>query len=130
MYSPKALARRQCTATRKDGDPCGAFACWDDRLGRCAAHAGRLPTGPRKKKKRIRWTREMFFARPVWPHARYVPCTCRAYSHPHRPGGGACRWPDAPLTVTTPEDDELEVGALRELREMLRRRAEGRTHGA
>jgi len=35
--------------------------------------------------------------------ARYPLCTCEAYSFPHRPGGGLCRWPEAPLyRLTTP----------------------------
>jgi hypothetical protein len=28
--------------------------------------------------------------------ARYVPCRCSAYQWPHRPGGGACCWPETP----------------------------------
>jgi hypothetical protein len=40
--------------------------------------------------------------RPNRP-ARYVPCTCVAYSWPHRPGSGLCRWPDPPhYRLTTP----------------------------
>jgi hypothetical protein len=34
---------------------------------------------------------------------RYIPCECVAYAWPHRPGGGICRWPDAPeYQRTTP----------------------------
>lgn len=82
-YSDAARALRQCTALRRDGERCRAWACWDDPLSRCAAHAGR--------------TRGEH--RPGWKepqHATYRPCRCAAYAWPHRPGGGLCRWPEEP----------------------------------
>jgi hypothetical protein len=93
MYSEKARARRRCTATRKDGAPCRAYACWDDPLGRCMAHAGRHHTGPI-----IPWKVDLSRAPSTWPRryprAQYVPCTCSAYPWPHRPGGGRCTAPE------------------------------------
>jgi hypothetical protein len=85
-YSEKARELRRCKATRADGQPCRAWACWDDPDGRCMAHAGRHHTGPMP----FRWATSTHQA------ARVVPCTCRAYGWPHRPGGGLCRWPDLP----------------------------------
>ncbi len=88
-YSEAAIARRRCTATRKDGASCGAWARWEDPARRCVFHS----TIPRA----------------IWPrwwgrqHAAYPPCTCPAYRFPHRPGAGLCRWPDAPAaTCPTP----------------------------
>jgi len=89
MYTQTAQARRRCTATRRDGQPCGGWALWNDPAGRqlCNVHAGHhrglLP---------LRWS-------AGWgnrPATRYVPCTCEAYAWPHRPGGGLCRWPEEP----------------------------------
>lgn len=91
MYSPSAIARRKCTATRKDGQPCQGWARWGDPAQRCAPHS--VPhRGPMPKP-------------PIYNFsgARYTPCTCDAYSFPHRPGGGLCRWPDVPeYQLTTP----------------------------
>jgi len=89
-YSEAAIRRRRCTAVRKDGQPCRAWALWDDPLQRCVCHAGRhfrgKQTGVRRPEK-----------------TRYVPCRCAAYAWPHRPGGGLCCWPDPPLyRLTTP----------------------------
>jgi hypothetical protein len=85
MYSPAAMARRRCLALRKDGLPCQAWARWADPAQRCAAHSVHH-TGPIPKHDRsIPW---------VFPPARYIPCTCRAYPFPHRPGGGRCQWPE------------------------------------
>ncbi|MHA2132139.1 MAG: hypothetical protein ACW99L_19380 [Promethearchaeota archaeon] len=83
-YSEKARALRRCTAIKPNGEPCKAWAVWDDSRQLCVVHAGRHHKGrmgrshkPKKK-------------------ARYIPCTCEAYSWPHRPGGGLCNWPDSP----------------------------------
>ncbi len=84
MYGSEALARRRCTATRKDGESCRAWALWDDAEQRCAVHAGRGHRGPQVPG----------FA-PRRP-ARYPPCRCAAYAWPHRPSSGFCRWPDEP----------------------------------
>jgi hypothetical protein len=92
-YSLKARELRRCRALTKVGERCRAWACWDDPEGRCASHAGR--TGGQRSR---RWSRG-----PDVQHARYEPCNCAAYSWPHRPGGGFCRWPDEPeYRLTTP----------------------------
>ena len=82
-YSPKAQALRRCRAVRKDGQPCRAYAVWDDPRRLCAAH-GRHHTGkmPREFDPRYK--------------TNNPPCTCQAYAWPHRPGGGLCQWPDVP----------------------------------
>jgi len=86
MYSAEAAARRRCTGIRADGEPCGAWAVWNDQGQRCVAHAGRHHRGPLPTQARI-----------FTPATRYEPCQCAAYQWPHRPGGGLCRWPAAPL---------------------------------
>jgi hypothetical protein len=92
MYSATARARRRCTATRRDGEPCRAYALWDDPGQRCVIHAGRGKRGPHRSR----------FAQPSRP-AAVSPCRCVAYQWPHRPGGGLCRWPEPPLyRLTTP----------------------------
>lgn len=87
MYNPSAIARRRCVATRKDGQPCQAWARWADPAQRCAAHSvhhiGPLPT-PRRYN---------------FQPAQVPACTCGAYAWPHRPGGGLCRWPEPPVTT-------------------------------
>lgn len=89
-YSERARELRRCKATRKDGQPCRAYAVWGQEL--CAGHAyktrgGRMP-------ERFRYT-----GMPT----NAPSCTCTAYNWPHRPGGGLCRWPDAPkFRLTTP----------------------------
>ena len=89
-YSARAVALRRCLGTTKAGRPCRAWAVWDDPRQLCVQHAGRGHTGPMQNHRR-------------WQRARYVPCTCVAYSFPHRPSAGLCRWPDPPLLrLTTP----------------------------
>jgi hypothetical protein len=88
-YSAQAAARRRCMATRADGEPCRAWALWDDPEQRCVMHAGRGHRGPLAPG----------FAPSV--HARYRPCRCVAYNWPHRPGGGLCRWPEEPRYRST-----------------------------
>jgi hypothetical protein len=83
-YSDEARRRRRCTATTRAGQPCQAWAVWGDSGQRCSNHAGRHHTGP---------LGPGFAPRR---HATYVPCRCQAYGWPHRPAGGACRWPDSP----------------------------------
>lgn len=78
-YSEMARALRRCRTTTKAGEPCQQFAVWGDEAGRCAAHGGRVP-GPHRAER-----------------TAYVPCQCMAYRFPHRPAGGLCRWPAAPL---------------------------------
>lgn len=89
-YSEKARELRRCQGTRKDGEPCQAWAIWGHPDGLCAAHAGRRG-------------RSGMLPSYLVQHARYEPCTCPAYNWPHRPGGGVCRWPDPPeYRLTTP----------------------------
>jgi len=45
MYSREAVARRRCTAKRRDGKPCRGWAVWDDRRQLCVNHAGRHHRG-------------------------------------------------------------------------------------
>lgn len=89
MYTEKARELRRCTGTTKKGEPCRAWAVWDDSRQLCMAHAGRHHRG------RLPQTHA--------PHrpTRYKPCRCVAYAHPHRPGGGLCRYPDEPLYRST-----------------------------
>ncbi len=44
-YSEAAIARRRCTATRKDGASCGAWARWEDPARRCVFHST-IPRAP------------------------------------------------------------------------------------
>lgn len=77
-YSEKARELRRCRAQTRDGQPCQNYAVWDDALGRCGTHGGRVAG---------RHTREK---------TAYTPCDCAAYPFPHRPGSGICQWPDPP----------------------------------
>jgi hypothetical protein len=85
-YNQRARELRRCMSLTKAGTPCCGWAVWQDSLQRCGAHGGKR-----------RWRgRESYIT--VYP-----PCTCIAYSWPHRPGGGLCRWPDSPkYRCTTP----------------------------
>ena len=83
-YSDKATSLRRCTALRSDGEPCRAWAMWDDTRQLCVHHAGRGKRGRQRGQKGSERT-------------RFTPCTCLAYAWPHRPGGGLCRWPDPPV---------------------------------
>jgi hypothetical protein len=76
MYSYRALARRRCTGTRRDGRPCRAYACWGDVKQRCGAHGGK---------------RQLALGTDRHPN-----CACPAYPWPHRPASGLCNWPDEP----------------------------------
>jgi hypothetical protein len=82
-YSPHARELRRCRATTRDGRPCRRYAAWDDALGRCGAHGGRVQGEHTREK------------------TAYVPCRCMAYPFPHRPAGGLCEWPDAPRFRST-----------------------------
>ncbi len=78
-YSALAEARRRCTGTRKDGEPCRAWALWDDPLQRCMNHAGYTHYGPQARR---------YGDQSAAGKTRYTPCTCAAYNWPHRPGRG------------------------------------------
>ena len=89
MYSAAAIALRRCTATKADGSPCRAWAVWDDDRQLCVCHAGRHHRGSPLLTQRS-WYQPKA--------ARYEPCCCAAYQWLHRPGGGKCRWPEAPTS--------------------------------
>lgn len=113
-YSAAAIERRRCTGTRKDGQPCQAWAVWDDERQLCAQHAGRGARGKRGPNSE---------RRPYRPDQRtkYTPCTCIAYAWPHRPGAGLCRWPDPPLyRLTTRPGTRSELARLTRGRAWLR----------
>ena len=93
MYSQRAKELRRCEGKRKDGQPCNAWALWDDPRQLCVSHAGWHHKGLRDPNRSWR----------SWSRTRYKPCNCIAYNWPHRPGGGVCNWPDPPqYKLTTP----------------------------
>ncbi len=103
-YSEAAIERRRCTATRKDGQPCRAWAVWNDPRQLCAQHAGRGRRGPRGHR-----------GPPFAPCLRSAapPCRCAAYAWPHRPGSGLCRWPEPPIyRRTTPAGTHSDLARL------------------
>jgi len=83
-YTPLAAALRRCTATRRDGTRCAAWALWGDPGRRCRMHA------PPERQPRGRQ-----YTRLGKPRVRRRPpsCRCRAYAWPHRPGSGGSAWP-------------------------------------
>jgi hypothetical protein len=96
-YSKKAKRLRRCTyrypeGHTRAGERCKAYARWQSDWkngnGLCVAHG----TEGRGSQKR-RGERVEHKPRPL--------CDCAAYSWPHRPGGGLCRWPDPPKYVCT-----------------------------
>jgi hypothetical protein len=84
-YSAKAKELRRCKATRRDGQPCQAWAIWGTQ--RCAG-----PTYKRRRKSNGVY-REWTTNAPA--------CSCVAYAWPHRPGSGLCNWPDPPKWRST-----------------------------
>src|SRR5689334_19235451 len=84
-YSERAKEVRRCKATRRDGQPCQAYAIWGTEF--CAGHTYET------RRKLERGYREYPTNAPA--------CTCFAYAWPHRPGGGLCNWPDAPKYHST-----------------------------
>lgn len=74
---------RRCTATTRGGLPCRAFVMWDSPHKLCLVHSGLGHHGPQP------WWRASSHV-----YARYPRCNCEAYGWPHRPGGGACIWPE------------------------------------
>jgi len=86
-YSERAQEVRRCKATRRDGQPCQAWAIWGAEL--CSGHTYK------KKGKATGYRRNRRTNAP--------PCKCIAYAWPHRPGAGVCNWPDLPVwKCTTP----------------------------
>ena len=102
-YNEQAIARRRCTGTRRDGQPCQGWAMWDPPAGAgqvCGVHAGRHHRGMQRV-----WNEEIgrFIPHYLLPEKRTKPhlCHCAAYAWPHRPGGGLCRWPEPPMWIST-----------------------------
>ncbi|MHC4533482.1 MAG: hypothetical protein ACYS6K_05975 [Planctomycetota bacterium] len=91
-YSEKAKQLRRCQAKKKDGTPCKAWAMWGEPRQLCAAHAGRTRGPDRRATTR---PHRFYYRRTI------AVCTCEAYSFPHRPGGGLCRWPEEPIWIST-----------------------------
>ena len=92
MASQAYIDARRCTALRLDGEPCQAWACWDDPEQRCVSHNGRHHVGPLPNLFERRWERHK---------GNVPPCWCPAYvqadgvtPYCHRPGGGRCPWPE------------------------------------
>lgn len=101
-YSEAAKARRKCRANTKDGQPCRNYAAWDDPLGRCGGHGGRV-AGQHTPGKTAAHT-----------------CHCIAYSWPHRPGSGLCEWPFSPQ-YRSPMRPGTHAWARKEMRAYLGR---------
>jgi hypothetical protein len=76
-YSEKAKVLRRCKA----------YALWGGGL--CAGHT---------YKRRGKSTGDTKYSGMP---TKAPPCTCIAYQWPHRPSGGLCNWPDAPLWKST-----------------------------
>jgi hypothetical protein len=87
-YTERARRLRRCTATRRDGERCNAYALWGGVL--CSAHTYR--TRGSNERGTLRHPAHRITGLPTKPR----PCRCAAYAWPHRPGAGLCRWPDAP----------------------------------
>jgi len=87
-YSERAKKLRRCTAIKKDGTCCKAWAVWGDLRQLCVAHGGRA------------LSKKVDGDYPLY-HRTVAVCTCAAYQFPHRPGGGLCRWPDPPIYIST-----------------------------
>lgn len=98
-YSLKAMELRRCRGFRKDGQPCRNWAMWGHPEQLCYAHAGQ----PGRRRRLSRLERLSY---PSVVHANYPPCRCSAYRWPHRPGGGACPWPDKPAQPDAGEDND------------------------
>lgn len=87
MYGAEARVLRRCLGRRRDGSPCRAWALWRSEDQLCVAHSGTA-----RRTRRGRGNYWPYQAPPTTP-ARYQPCRCIAYTWPHRPGSGLCRWP-------------------------------------
>ena len=99
MYGTRAREMRSCLGTRKDGQPCQAWALWRVPGQRCIRHTDVRP-------RRVGSER-----------AHTIPCRCPAYLWPHRPGSGCCRWPEPPLVRdSTPPGSHRYSGGFRRAR--------------
>ena len=119
-YSEKAKALRKCTAMKKDGSRCKAYAIWGHPRQVCFAHSGRkrrthdeiMEMGAealvlqrrgmekREKPDPLKNGGSVVTTRYKRKSDNYQRCGCAAYPFPHRPGGGYCRWPDEPRVQT------------------------------
>jgi hypothetical protein len=90
MYTPAAIAIRRCTAMTRAGHRCRGWATWEGERQLCGVHRG-LTRGPRPYLGGWKTPGGGGGDHP----ARYVPCRCSQIPYPHRPGGGACRWPES-----------------------------------
>ena len=120
-YTPAAMALRRCTAIRKDGRLCQAWALWTapGLSGRqlCRWHSQPGPRGPYRNAHLPPGLR-----RPTDVPTRRPNCTCPAYAWPHRPGGGLCRWPEPPASrLLVPAGTHSWPRATPELKAMMRR---------
>src|SRR5262245_12388590 len=89
----------RCRAQRVDGEQCRGTAVYGGRL--CRYHGGEPAPRPKLR-----------------------PCRCRAYTWPHRAGGGLCRYPDPPqYRLTTPPGTHREPSGWARAQSSLYRRA-------
>lgn len=95
--------RRKCTAIKKNGQPCKAWALWDCLEQLCSAHYY-ITRGPElSPEERIR--QEKMRRRPT--------CNCAAYDWPHKPNSGFCRWPAEPLDHYPVRSGQRSFGKMR-----------------
>lgn len=111
MYTPDAAARRRCTATRCDGEPCKAWALWADPFQRCVRHARGGRGKQLTNRERIALNQEK---------TKYTPCTCETYPFPHRPCAGWCNWPNPPIVRVTFNDGDRHANTPAERRAWYR----------
>jgi len=78
MYDELAKLLRKCKGTNRDGSPCRAWALWSSSDQMCRRHTH--DEGAKAKR----------FV------TRANVCRCAAYTWPHRPASGLCRWPSQP----------------------------------
>ena len=114
-YSTKFREERRCRATRRDGQPCRAFARWNSADGLCSAHhfshqvkgAGRCrgwlvtPDAITPLTENSRRVLDSGGLIAPW-HNRYNSrrgvCACSGLTHKHRPGVVGCLYSDKPST--------------------------------
>ncbi len=112
-YNAKFREERRCRATRKDGQPCRAFARWGGD-GLCAGH---YFSHAERGVGRVRgWLVTAGAISPLTDNARrtldsagFIPawmggnvrrplCECSGLKHKHRPGVVGCLYSDKPST--------------------------------
>lgn len=95
--------KRQCTATKSNGEPCKAWALWNCPEQLCAAHY--YSTRGPELTPDVRTRRDRQRNRPT--------CDCEAYPFPHRPNNGLCRWPEDPIKTHPLSAGRRSPGKLR-----------------